>query len=268
MKADGSFRTPPLADGIYVLQAGPSMMAPSDDPSIERGLEVVRVSGRDLTAVAVRTSRYSLRGRYVMKSDNPAAEWPPHIHMTSLLVIGGDEAYAVGESGSTGAPNGEFLLENLLGPRVLRAGYSLGRDKWWPWQVLLDGVDVTDTPIDFSQHQNGRLEVVFTQHPARIAGKVVDGNGTPVTGAWVARFSADRSLWKEWASTTAKSQALTGGRFSFAVRPGRYLIAAIPPTPYQIRPSWPSFAALAETATAVTVGDRGTADAVVRLPPR
>src|SRR3954462_538888 len=100
LKGDGSFTTTPLADGVYVLEAGPSLNAASRDASIERGLEVVSVSGRDLTSVAVRPSRYSLRGRYVMRTDNPAAGWPSHIHLVAPLVIA-SRAYAVGDNGST-----------------------------------------------------------------------------------------------------------------------------------------------------------------------
>jgi len=262
LTADGSFTTQPLRDGTYVLEAGPSPYSANPDPAIEHGLEVLRLSGRDLTGVVVRTTRYALQGRYVMRSDNPAAQWPRSIHLVALLVLGG-VAFPVGVDGSTGAPNGEFLLENVLGPRVLRAGYSLGRDEWWPRQVLLDGVDVTDTPTDFSRHQNGRLEFVFTQHPARIAGQVVDADGRPVPGAWLIHFSADRDLWTDWASTTGKEQAVGNGNFSMAVRPGRYLVAALPPTPYQVRPTWPPFATLAASATSVTVADRGRADNIV-----
>jgi len=265
LAADGSFRTTALADATYALVAGPSPYLSAPDPSVERGLQVVTLGGRDVAGVLMRTSRYSLRGKYAMRSDNPAAKWPPHIHLVANLVIG-DAAYPVGEDGSTGAPNGEFLLENVLGPRVLRAGYSLGEDKWWPWQVLLDGVDITDTPTDFSQHPNGRLEYVFTQHPARIGGQVVDAQGRGVPSAWVAIFSADRARWNDWDSAMQRRQAALKGEFVFPVRPGRYLVAAIAPTAYQIRPIWPSFAALAETATAATVAARARADIVVRLP--
>jgi hypothetical protein len=261
---DGSFQAPALADGTYFLVAGPSPFARDADAGIEHGLTMVRVNGRDLPGVVVRTSRYSLRGRYVMQSDTTAAKWPSSIHVVTQLVVD-DAAYPVGVTGSRGAAHGEFILENAFGPRVLRVGYRLNGDRWWPWQVLLDGVDITDTPTDFSAHPGGRLEVVFTQHPARIEGTVVDANGHPVPGAWVARFSADRALWTDWASTTTKTQA-GDGRFSIAVRPGHYLVAAMLPTPYQVRPRWPSFAALADVATEVTVTDRARAAVTVKLP--
>src|SRR5262245_36224904 len=265
LAADGSFRTAPIEDATYVLVASPAPDSSDRSAAIERGLEIVTVAGRDISGVTVRTSRYSLRGRYVMRSDDPSAKWPSHLHVVASLVIG-DRAYLVGESGSTGAPDGGFLLESVLGRRIPRVGYSAERGaSWHPWQVLLDGVDITDTPTDFSRRPNRRLEYVCTQHPARITGRVVDANGKGVPGAWVTLLSADRALWTDWASTTEKTQAVASGAFNFAVRPGRYLVAALPPTPYQIRTVWPSFADLARNAREVSVADRARAAVVVTL---
>lgn len=264
--ANGVFHSAALPDGTYVLVVGPSPNAGEQGAFAERALRVVTLAGADVPGILVRTTRYSLRGTYVMRSDDTAAKAPPQIHLVARLVIG-DSTYPADESGSTGAPDGEFVLDNVPGPRVLRAGYLSGGDKWWPWQVLLDGVDITDTPTDFSQHPRARLEYVFTRHPARIDGRLVDASGRGLTRAWVIRFSADRALWTEWASTTATTQAGPNGAFSFTGRPGRYLVAALPPTPYQVRPPSPSFPDLARTATEVSVADRGRADVVVTLKP-
>jgi hypothetical protein len=96
--------------------------------------------------------------------------------------------------------------------------------------VLLDGADVTDVPTDFSTHENGQLEIVFTQHPARFAGTVRDGRGQSVGGAWILVVSADRSLWQSWATTSRAVTAYAEGTFRFASRPGRYLVRALSPT--------------------------------------
>jgi hypothetical protein len=92
---------------------------------------------------------------------------------------------------------------------------------WWPARVLLDGVDITNVPTDFSAHETGRLEVVFTQHPARIAGTVIDVSGQPVRAPWILVMSADPALQQEWAATNEVAQGNTKGRFSIAVMPGR-----------------------------------------------
>jgi hypothetical protein len=106
------------------------------------------------------------------------------------------------------------------GPRVLRCGYSLAADsRWWPSQVILDGMDITNVPTDFSAHENGRLEVVFTQHPARIQGTVVDASGQPVRAPWIAVGAADPALRQHWSSMWHAAQGNTRGNSPLPWRP-------------------------------------------------
>jgi hypothetical protein len=205
---------------------------------------------------------YALRGRYVMRSDDPAAKWPTHIHITPIRVPEGSPSTG---GISDGAPNGEFILRNVFGLHVLRPGYTLDSgSKWWPAEVLLDGVDVTDVPTDFSRKPDAKLEVVFTQHPATIEGTVTTDTGGPAAGAWVLRLSANPALWQP--VTTQKIQADRQGRFSYSVRAGRHLVVAIPATPYQVRPVLDNLAALATRATSVTLKDRERVSVTLRLP--
>jgi hypothetical protein len=94
--------------------------------------------------------------------------------------------------------------------------------------VILDGVDVTNVPTDFSAHENGQLEIVFTQHPARIAGTVIDEGGQPVRAPWILVWAADRKLWQSWATTSSATQGDTTGKFSVPTLPGSYRVRAVP----------------------------------------
>lgn len=134
------------------------------------------------------------------------------------------------------SPGACFVLRNVFGPRVLRCGWVLATgSRWWFSRVMLDGVDVTNVPTDFSEHEDGKLEVVFTDHPARIAGTVTDARGAPVWAPWIVAMSADRALWQPWATTNDVTQGNTTGRFSIAVKPGRYLVRAVPQSTFD---SW------------------------------
>jgi hypothetical protein len=258
--ADGSFTTSPLPPGSYVLNVGPGPLSPRE-PDGEGGLAIVELGSADVTGVSVRTGRFALRGKYVMRGDDPAAKWPSHIHVMAMLVAGNAPSVSVT---ADGAPNGEFVLRNAFGLRILRPGYTLQPGVRWSFAaVLLDGVDVTDVQTDFSAKPDATLEVVFTQHAATIEGTVTTAAGEPVTGAWIVEMSANPALWQ---TTTYKFQTGRDGRFSTRIRPARYLLAALPATPYQVRPVLGDLAALAARATPVTTvaGERTVVH--LRLP--
>lgn len=224
---DGSFVTPRLDPETYVLELIRTPHSASK-PATPVGLTVVRLATSDISNVTVEVRRdTALTGTFRMESDNPAAVWPPHIHVSALLAL--DGMTFLGSRGADGAPGAKFILRNAFGPRVLRSGYTLAAgSSWWPSQVMLDGVDITNVPIDFSDHDKGRLEVVFTQHPARIRGTVTDESGQPVRAPWILVAAADPALRQHWSSMLEATQGNTRGEFSIAVAPGRYLVTAVP----------------------------------------
>jgi hypothetical protein len=162
-----------------------------------------------------------------MATDDPGAVWPTSISVSAYLAV--DEAQMFAGVVADGAPAGRFVLRNAFGPRVLRCGYELAPNApWWPSRILLDGRDITNTPMDFSAHETATLEVWFTRHPARISGVVTTAAGQPARAPWILTSSSDRTLQQEWASTNHVRQADTVGRFSIPVLPGSYLVRAVP----------------------------------------
>jgi hypothetical protein len=166
-----------------------------------------------------------------METSDPQAKWPPHIGVHAYLAL--DGAPLMDATAADGAPTGTFVLRNAFGPRVLRCTYNLlPGEWWWPAQVVLDGRDVTNVPTDFTEHEGGRLEIVFTNRPARIIGRVVDEQGRPARAPWILLLGADRRLWQQWATTTVAAQGNTTGRFSLPALPGRYFVRALPQTAF------------------------------------
>lgn len=158
---DGSFRTRRLVPGTYVLEI---VRTPSSATSrrIPAGVGIVRVGASSVSGVNVAVRRdTAITGRFRMDSETPAP-WPTHIAVMAVLVH--EDAELPVARIADGGPGGTFHLRNAYGPRVLRFGYVLAPGTWWrPWKVLLDGKDITNTPVDFSEHENGQLEVVFSQ---------------------------------------------------------------------------------------------------------
>lgn len=140
----------------------------------------------------------------------------------------------------------------------MRCGYTLAPDsRWWPGPVLLDGVDITDVSTDLSDAQNRRLEVTFTQHPARFAGRVTDSRGEPVPRAWVVVFSAERPRWQRWSAAAQAIRADFKGAFDFSSLPGRYLVQALSPQAFQTEhPVLRDFERLSQGAMAVELEQR------------
>jgi hypothetical protein len=225
--ADGSFVTPKLTSGTYVLEVV-GMPHSATKPAAAVGLSIVVVGSADVSGITVAVRRETaITGTFRMESDDPNAEWPTFIVVNAFLAL--DGMPFLGSRTAEGAPPGKFVLRNALGPRVLRCGYTLAPgSRWWPSRVVLDGKDITNVPTDFSAHEDGQLEVVFTQHPARIAGTVTDEQGQPVRAPWILVWAADRTLWQEWAATTEVAQGDTQGGFSIARPPGHYVVRAVP----------------------------------------
>jgi hypothetical protein len=266
--ADGSFTTPRREPGVYVLEVVRPPTAATKRVQVV-GQTIVRLASADVSGVTVEGRREtSLIGRYRMDSDDPVAEWPSHIHVLAFLAIDGFPVVA--SVAADGAPDGTFVLRNAFGPRVLRTGYSpVPASMWWPSKVLLDGKDVTNVPTDFSEHQDGQLEIFFTQHPASITGTVTDGEGQPAALAWVTLNGADRAAAQPWATTSDVTQADEMGRFGIAVPPGTYRVNAVPPTTFASREAARAgMSRIAFGGVTVRVAERETKIAPVRLQTR
>jgi hypothetical protein len=263
--ANGTFIARSLIPGTYTLEM---VRTPHSAGAMPVSFNAVRITDADVTDVTVTIRRdFALTGRFRMESSNPAAAWPPRIHVLAQVALEGT-GY-LGSMSADGAPGGIFVLRNAFGPRVVRCGYTRAPGtNWWPSRVLLDGRDITNIPTDFSAHENARLEVVFTQHPARLVGTVRTLQGEAVSAPWIVVTSADQSLRQWWATTTTATQGNTKGAFSIPLLPGEYRIRAVPQSRFD---SWRSALRQAERHAAegvpVTIDAWGTSKIALTIQP-
>jgi hypothetical protein len=95
--------------------------------------------------------------------------------------------------------------------------------------VLLDGRDITDTPIDIkgSGDVDG-LQVVITNRVTEVSGAVSDAKGHPVREYAVVVFADEAARWKWPSRFLATARPDQQGRFKIAnLPPGRYLAVAL-----------------------------------------
>jgi hypothetical protein len=112
-----------------------------------------------------------------------------------------------------------FELHGLRGRGFIRAG-SL--NDWQIKRLLREGVDMTDTPLDFGSDID-ELEIELTQRVTTVSGGVADDHGVAVLDATIVVFAHDPGKWGPQS------------RFIQSARPdqqGRYTIKALPPGQY------------------------------------
>ena len=216
---DGRFEFPNVAPGDYVIESSHNN---------EHGFAWMSVNGADVTGVIVQTQPGStLSGRIVFEGNSPAAG------RISLVAMPADPDVGTGgQPAATVRSDGAFQLGPLWGTRRFRVGSSPG---WTMKTMLVNGEDVTDTPLTFgSQAQSLKdVEVVMTDQVTTLTGTV--RGSTP--SALVFVFSEDRNRWYEGSRYYGSRQAV-GGAFSIAgLPPGGYLAAAMDTLPDAMDPS-------------------------------
>lgn len=228
VEADGSFNEENLLAGDYVIQVR--------EP--EFGTVTVRVFGDDITGLAVNTRKpATVRGRLTFEGAPPpdrevqirpaflGTAPMPGLSAGVLRSRSGVGSIAVG-------PDDDWTFEaTIAGLGVLRFQNppTSAASGWFLKTVLLDGKDVTDTPLDFSTNYDGKkVEVVLTRKSSEISGTVADARGQIVRDCAVAVFPEDETQWTMVSRHIAAARPDQEGRFALhGLPPGRYLIAAV-----------------------------------------
>lgn len=226
-RPDGSFDFPNVPAGEYVVQAAKPRMSSSTEG--EFGAQFVTVNGVDITDVVIRMSagstiagRVTFEGGVAPPRSNRFELSPVPVDLDLTSLVGSPTARAEVHDDWT------FDMRGANGPRRLRlleapAGWALK-------SILVNGIDVTDTPLMFGTNEQSLrdVEVVLTNHVTEIVGGVTDDRGRPTSDYVVVAFAADRGVWYQ--QSRFLKNALPSRDATFALRglpPGQYFVAAI-----------------------------------------
>lgn len=176
---DGTFAIANVSPGEYLLDVrpGPGFAAAGRTLSSAGYASLpLTVSGDDITGLEVTTRPgVSVSGRVIF-------EGKAHVAQPNLRISAAPEDEArnvVGFTGPDGAevsPDGEFHIERVFGRVLFRTGFL-------PQTVMLksvrlNGVDITNTPLDTSGSENiTGLEVVLVDKQSRIVGSARNARG-------------------------------------------------------------------------------------------
>lgn len=213
---DGTFQFTNVPPGRYNLQLRPNGMPTATS---EIAMMPVTVGNEDIENLTVVTAPAAIARGMVMTDDSSNAPFRPD---QVSLFAGPAEPTTMFVSPGQNRINDDYTFEltGLFDRRIIR-GSAGGPDSWYIKAVLYDGVDITDTGMEFSP---GRvyegLQVVFTQKRTDLSGLLTDDRGNPVVDATVIIFPADQQKWSY------------SSRFVRTIRPdtnGKYNVRGMPP---------------------------------------
>ena len=216
---DGSFAIGGLLPGTYVISA--ESMSESDSASTE-----VVIGGSDVDGVALVMSKgVTARGRIRFDTGDP----PQGLRSSEVSVMAMflDQQMRRGER--PGGPpvvreDWSFELQGLRGRGFIRAGSA---DDWQMKRVRRQGVDLTDTPLDFAADIDN-LEIELTDRITTVSGGVSDDRGRPALDATIIAFADDPGKWGRHSRFIQAARPDQQGRFTIrGLPPGKYVAIAV-----------------------------------------
>ena len=211
---DGTFRLPNVAPGRYQLQS----RAMSNQTFELARMDLV-VGNENVEGITLVTSPGAiLSGNVVSDTGEPFDFRASQLQVSARLASPEAQGPGPGPGGATRMGDDfTFTIRNVSDAVLIRTAAPQG---WLLKSVMLNGQDVTDTPMEFPSGQTtGGLQVVMTKKIASLSGAITDARGNPALDATVVVFPANDKLW------TFQS------RFIRAARPdqdGHYRIASLP----------------------------------------
>jgi hypothetical protein len=264
--ADGSFTLPNVPPDDYLLAAAPSAVQKTG--AGECVSVPLTVTGADVTGLVLTTAKCgTLRGRFAFEGSESDGLRPGSLQIASPIPFA--PSFPFGGLVRASSADWSFEMAGLWGPRVFRPRTPLPSG-WFMKGLMLDGKDVTDTPIDFTGGKDVEgLEVILTRQRTEVTGAVTDIRGAAASDYAVVLFAEDRDLWTPQSRFVAAGRPDQQGRFSVVgLPPGRYLAAAVDfiETGEEFDPALLNL--LQSSATRITLADGETRTVSLRLRER
>jgi hypothetical protein len=227
LRADGQFHITGVIPGDYTLTVR------RNDRVVAARVVSIEDPVGDIELILPR--RVTVTGRIINAgSQRLTLAGGVRVSAVSRLV---DEAVFLSGADGPVTADGRFSLPGVTGVGSLRvSGLPEG---WVTTAVRLSMVDVTDKVTDFSRTDGRRFEIVVTDQPTRITGRVVDRETREPRDAVVLIFPADHNRWGLQSQAVRTTLSLGGQYAVTGLPPGEYLAIAFS-TPPTIDPREPS----------------------------
>jgi hypothetical protein len=256
---DGSFSISNVPPGRYILRA-----RGTDAQWPQFATLPITVSGANIDDVSVMVAQ----GATILGTVSfpPTPTPPPDLGQVRISSVSVDP----------GLPNSQARVEkdNSFKIVAVAAGSHLVRPTgqlrgWSLKSVVVDGRDITDTPIEVRSGQEiTRVSVTFTDAVSEINGTLTTEQGVPITDYTVLAFPTDASLWRAQSRHIATARPDQNGRFRIRNLPaGSYYMATVDPTQQGewFEPAYLEQHRLGATHVTIGEGETKTQDFKIRI---
>jgi hypothetical protein len=247
---DGTFSISNVPPGRYTLRA-----RGTDADWAQYATEPVTVANADISDISVVLAEGAVITGTV---SFPAIDAPlPDMNQIRISSV----AVEPGSNNSQARVDKDNTFKIVAVPAGAHLIRPTGSLRGWSLKsVVLDGRDITDTPLELrSGQQVSRVAISFTNQINEINGTLTNEQGVPVTEYTVLAFSMDSSFWRAQSRHIATARPDQTGKFRIRNLPsGSYYLATVDPAQ---QGEWFEPAYLEEhrlSAARVTLGDGDT----------
>ena len=232
ISGDGTFTIPNVAPGSYTLTAasggpgGGGGRAPGGTiPDIELATLPLSVGNEDVTGITLVTGKGATVSGTIVAAQGAGTKIPTNGIQITTQSLQPQPAFA---RPARAEADGTFVLSNLFGSRVIRVN-GLPQN-WMLEAVMVGGVDVSDTPMDFRSTQDFKdARIILTDKITEVTGKVAESAAGPVLDYTVVIFPDDEAKWIGPSRYIRSARPDQQGTFKIRALPAnqRYLAVAV-----------------------------------------
>jgi hypothetical protein len=215
--SDGRFTLPNVAPGNYVLEVNGRTDSPDATPEV--AAVPISVDGSDMSGLIVTL------GRGASVIGTLATDDGSRLDMTGSRVTAAPARNAQGGAAGARVTGAMFQLTGLVGARTFR--FEQLPSGWSVKSVSANGVDITDSVLEFRGTEQVSLRVILTSRVTQLSGTVLSNR--PTRGAGIVVFADEPSTWTPTTRYVRTARADDNGQFTVRALPGnqRYLAVAL-----------------------------------------
>jgi hypothetical protein len=218
--ADGTFELTDISPGTYTVEVTGRARSAADSPEVAS--VPLNVGGEDITGLVITTGGgASVSGTIVTDNSNKPVD-------LATMRVSAPPAQSTQQRTTPRAQvtaAGAFELRGLIGAHSLRIDSLLAG--WSVRSIVVNGIDVTDRPMEFRGTEQASARIVLTDRAAGVSGTVRSDRET--RGSMVVVFTDDETKWSSVSRYLRTTRVGEGGQFSIRPLPpgSRYLAVAL-----------------------------------------